>query len=172
MVPPPMLPPKQKSKNHVEGEVREMDQDHLTVVLSMPFKAAVERASEVFRAHGFSVAPPLDLQGAFRERLGVPFRPYVLLRLHHEELALRALALSSRAGAVANCSVAVQGMDDGMAEVTALDPLSALVSAASVEEVEVSLIAAEMQERIVEAIEDLARPPAAPSTRGVTRRKA
>ena len=61
-----------------------MDQDHLTVVLDMPFKAAIERASEAFRAHGFSVAPPLDLQGAFRERLGVPFRPYVLLRLHQE----------------------------------------------------------------------------------------
>ncbi len=148
----------QVARRNIEGEVQEMDQDHLTVVLDTPFKAAVERASATFRAHGFSVAPPLDLQGAFREKLGVPFRSYVLLRLHHEELALRALVLSSRAGAVASCSVAVQGMDDGMVEVTALDPLSALVSAASVAEVEVSLIAAEMQERIVEAMEDLGRP--------------
>ncbi len=148
-----------------------MDQDHLTVVLDMPFKAAIERASEAFRAHGFSVATPLDLQGAFRERLGVPFRPYVLLRLHQEELALRALALSSRAGAVASCSVAVQGMDDGMIEVTALDPLSALVSAASIAEVEVSLIAAEMQERIVEAMEDIARQSGTGKIKGDFRRR-
>ena len=117
------------------------------------------------------MAPPLDLQGAFRERLGVPFRPYVLLRLHQEELALRALALSSRAGAVASCSVAVQGMDDGMIEVTALDPLSALVSAASIAEVEVSLIAAEMQERIVEAMEDMARSAGDARVRGEPKRK-
>ncbi len=148
-----------------------MDQDHLTVVLDMPFKAAVGRASETFRAHGFSVAPPLDLQGAFRDRLGVPFRPYVLLRLHQEELALRALVLSFRAGAVASCSVAVQGMDDGKVEVTALDPLSALVSAASIEEVEVSLIAAEMQERIVEAMEDIARRAGAAQVNGDLGRK-
>jgi len=134
-----------------------MDMDHLTVELDMPFKAAVARVSDVFRKNGFSVAPPLDLQGAFRDRLGVPFRPYMLLRLHHEELALKALSFSPKAGAVAGCSISVQGMDDDMVEVTALDPLSALVSAASVAEVEVSLVAAELQEKIVQALEDLVR---------------
>lgn len=129
-----------------------MDQEQLTVALKTTFRAAVALAAETFRAHGFSVAPPLDLQGAFRERLGVPFRSYVLLRLHHEELALKALAISPRAGAVSTCSVSVQGMEDGVVEVTVLDPLSALLSASMVEEEAVTLIATEMQEKIVAAI--------------------
>lgn len=134
-----------------------MDQEQLTVALKTGFRAAVALAVETFRAHGFSVAPPLDLQGAFRERLGVPFRSYVLLRLHHEDLALKALAISPRAGAVCTCSVSVQGMEDGAVEVTILDPLSGLLSASTVEEGDVSLIAAEMKEKFVAAIKALAR---------------
>ena len=134
-----------------------MEQEQLTVALKTSFRAAVALAVETFRAHGFSVAPPLDLQNAFRERLGVPFRSYVLLRLHHEDLALKALAISPHAGAVCTCSASVQGTEDGMVEVTALDPLSGLLSASMVEEADVSLIAAEMQAKIVAAIQALAR---------------
>ncbi|MSO85882.1 MAG: DUF302 domain-containing protein [Rhodospirillales bacterium] len=134
-----------------------MEQEQLTVALKTNFGSAVALAVETFRAHGFSVAPPLDLQNAFRERLGVSFRSYVLLRLHHEDLALKALAMSAQAGAVCTCSASVQGMEDGMVEVTALDPLSGLLSASLIEEADVSLIAAEMQEKIVAAIQALAR---------------
>jgi uncharacterized protein (DUF302 family) len=133
-----------------------MDQVQLTVALKTSFRAAVALAVETFRTHGFSVAPPLDLQGAFRERLGVPFRSYVLLRLHHDDLALKALAISPQAGAVATCSVSVQGMEDGVVEVTALDPLSALLSASMIEEEAVTLAATEMQEKIVAAIQAIA----------------
>src|SRR3989338_5261309 len=134
-----------------------MEQEQLTVALKTNFRAAVALAVETFRAHGFSVAPPLDLQNAFRERLGVPFRSYVLLRLHHEDLALKALAISPRAGAVSTCSISVQGMEGGVVEVMAIDPLSALLSASLVEEEAVMLVAAEMQEKIVAAIKALAR---------------
>lgn len=134
-----------------------MDQEQLTVALKTHFRAAVALAVETFRSYGFSVAPPLDLQNAFRERLGVPFRSYVLLRLHHEELALKALAISPHAGAVCTCSVSVQGMEDDVVEVTVLDPLSALLSASMVEEEGVSLIATEMQGKLIAAIKALAR---------------
>jgi uncharacterized protein (DUF302 family) len=134
-----------------------MDQSQIAVAVRANFRTVVALAVETFRAHGFSVAPPLDLQGAFRERLGVPFRSYVLLRLHHEELALKALAVSPRAGAVCTCSVSVQGMEDGVVEVTALDPLSALLSASMVKEESVTLIAAEMQDKIAAAFWALAR---------------
>jgi len=133
-----------------------MDQSQTTVVVRAGFRAAVALAVETFRAHGFSVAPPLDLQGAFRERLGVPYRSYVLLRLHHDDLELKALALSPRAGAVGTCTVSVQGMEDGVVEIAILDPLSSLLSAAMVEEEAVTLIAAEMQEKIAAAMGALA----------------
>ena len=132
-----------------------MDHSQITVAVRADFRAAVALAVETFRAHGFSVAPPLDVQGAFRERLGVPFRSYVLLRLHHEDLALKALAISPRAGAVGTCSVSVQGMEDGVVEVSALDPLSGLLSASMVEEESVTLIAAEMQEKIAAVFQAL-----------------
>ena len=134
-----------------------MDQEQLSVALKAPFRVAVALAVETFRSHGFLIAPPLDLQNAFRERLGVPFRSYVLLRIHHEDLALKALAISPHAGAVCTCSISVQGMEDGVVEVTILDPLSGLLSASMVEEESVSLIAAEMQEKVIAAIKALAR---------------
>lgn len=133
-----------------------MDHSQITVAVRAGFRTAVALAVETFRAHGFSVAPPLDLQGAFRERLGVPFRSYVLLRLHHEDLALKALAASPAAGAVCTCSVSVQGMEDGVVEITALDPLSSLLSASMVAEDSVTLIASEMQEKIAAAFRALA----------------
>lgn len=138
------------------GSNETMDHSQITVAIRANFRTAVALAVETFRAHGFTVAPPLDLQGAFRERLGVAFRSYVLLRLHHEELELRALSASPQAGAVGTCTVSVQGMEDGMVEVTALDPLSSLLSASMVEEESVTLIAAEMQEKISGAIRALA----------------
>lgn len=133
-----------------------MDQSQTTVAVRAGFRTAVALAVETFRRHGFSIAPPLDLQGAFRERLGVPYRSYVLLRLHHEELELKALAISPRAGAVGTCTVSVQGMEDGVVEITILDPLSSLLSAAMVEEESVTLIAAEMQEKVAAAMWALA----------------
>ena len=71
-------------------------------------------------------------------------------------MALKALAVSPRAGAVCTCSVAVQGMEDGVVEVTALDPLSALLSASMVKEESVTLIAAELQDKIANAFLALA----------------
>ena len=128
----------------------------MTVALRTTFRAAVALAVETFRAHGFSVAPPLDLQGAFRERLGVAYRSYILLRLHHEELGLKALAISPRAGAIGTCSVSVQGMEDGVVEITVLDPLSSLMAASMVEEDSVTLIATEMRDKITAAIQAIA----------------
>jgi uncharacterized protein (DUF302 family) len=83
--------------------------------LSEPFAVALERVVAELKREGFGVLTRVDVHEAFREKLGLDFRPYVILGACNPPLAHRALSARPEAGLLLPCNVTVEA--DGAAAV-------------------------------------------------------
>jgi uncharacterized protein (DUF302 family) len=100
--------------------------------LSYGFKKTIQgtveqaeaRVREVLKGEGFGVLTEIDIRGAFKEKLGVDFRPYRILGACNPPLAHRALTEEVDIGLLLPCNVVVyEGDEPGTAVVAALDPV-------------------------------------------------
>ncbi len=89
------------------------------------FAEAIDRTREALQSEGFGIISEIDIQKALREKIGVEFRPYVILGACNPVLAHEALRLEDKVGTMLPCNVVVQETDDGI-EVAAIDPVASM----------------------------------------------
>ncbi len=94
--------------------------------LALPFADAITRTREALTAEGFGVITEIDVQKTLKDKLGVQFRPYMILGACNPELAHEALKLEPNVGAMLPCNVVVQGAGDGRTEISAIDPVASM----------------------------------------------
>ena len=92
------------------------------VRLKEAFDAAVERVVAELGKEGFGVLTRVNVHEAFREKLGVDFRPYVILGACNPPLAHRALSARPEAGLLLPCNVTVEADGAGAAVVRIVNP--------------------------------------------------
>ena len=97
-------------------------------VLDVPFEEAVTRATAALKEQGFGVLTKIDVQATLKEKLGVDFRPYVILGACNPPSAYEALQAEDRIGLMLPCNVIVQEREDGSAEVAAIDPIASMAA--------------------------------------------
>ena len=90
------------------------------------FDNAVSRARDALREEGFGVISDIDVGQILRSKLGVEFRPYVILGACDPVLAHGALTLEDKIGTLLPCNVIVQEFAPGLCEVAAVDPVAAM----------------------------------------------
>jgi uncharacterized protein (DUF302 family) len=102
----------------------------MEVKLEVPFDLALARTREALKTEGFGVLTEVDLQAAFKEKLGLAFRPYVILGACNPPLAHTAVSADPEVGLLLPCNVTVEADSDGGSVVRLVDPERLLTTAA------------------------------------------
>lgn len=102
----------------------------LTAELNVPFGEAIERTKQALKAEGFGVISEIDMEAAFREKLGRAFRPFVILGACNPPLAFDAMTRDPEVGLLLPCNVTVEAVDEQRSIVRIIDPIRLLAASA------------------------------------------
>ncbi|MDX8461727.1 DUF302 domain-containing protein [Mesorhizobium humile] len=94
--------------------------------LDMPFDAAIEHVTKKLAGKGFGILTRIDVQQTMKVKLGVDFKPYMILGACNPHFAWRALQAEDKIGAMLPCNVIVTEIAPGQVEVAAVDPIAAM----------------------------------------------
>lgn len=89
------------------------------------FSDAVGRVREALQAEGFGVISEIDIAKTLKDKIGVEFRPYVILGACNPALAHEALKIEDKVGTMLPCNIVVQQTSEGI-EVAAVDPAASM----------------------------------------------
>jgi len=93
--------------------------------LRLSCEGAVARVAAALKAEGFGILTEIDVQATLKQKLGVPFRKYVILGTCNPHLAYRALHVDLDVGLLLPCNVTVY--EDGPESVVCIvDPTALL----------------------------------------------
>jgi uncharacterized protein (DUF302 family) len=119
--------------------------------VNLPYAEAIERTKAALKDQGFGVLTEIDVKKTMKEKLGVDFRPYVILGACNPPLAHRALSAELDIGLLLPCNVVVYEADGGSV-VEVMDPEAAL---GIVGNPAVEPVSREAKERLEKAITSL-----------------
>ena len=124
--------------------------------IPLAYEPAVSRTKVALAAEGFGILSEIDVAATLKTKLGVDFRPYVILGACNPPLAHRALSAERDIGLLLPCNVVVYADDTpGTSVVAAMDPVEALRLTGNDE---IEPVAAEVRQCLVRALESLSRP--------------
>lgn len=92
------------------------------------FEAAVAHTKEVLAAHGFGVLTEIDVRKTMKTKLDADMLGYVILGACNPKMALEALKLEPRVGAMLPCNLIVREQADGTVEVSAINPVASMTA--------------------------------------------
>ncbi|WP_108462418.1 DUF302 domain-containing protein [Devosia naphthalenivorans] len=92
----------------------------------MTFEAAIARTRQVLGDNGFGVLTEIDVQKTMKAKLDVDMPGYVILGACNPKMAFEALKLEPRVGAMLPCNVIVREQENGVIEVSAIDPVASM----------------------------------------------
>jgi uncharacterized protein (DUF302 family) len=98
------------------------------VTLDGPYAESLERVIAALKEEGFGVLSRIDVHDAFKEKLGLEFRNYIILGACNPPLAHKALSNRPDAGLMLPCNVIVEENDDGTL-VRIVDPAAMMQAA-------------------------------------------
>ncbi|OGC08815.1 hypothetical protein A2V82_14730 [candidate division KSB1 bacterium RBG_16_48_16] len=116
------------------------------------FSEAVNRVTEALKREGFGILTEIDVKETLRKKLDVDFRQYKILGACNPPFAYKALQAEPKIGTMLPCNVIVQELEEGLIEVSAIDPIASMQA---IRNVELGSIAGQIQTKLKNVIENL-----------------
>jgi uncharacterized protein (DUF302 family) len=98
------------------------------IELALAFSDTVARVKDALKQEGFGILTEIDLQAAFREKLGREFRPYVILGACNPPLAYSAISADPSVGLLLPCNVTVESVSEQRTIVRLTNPEALLAT--------------------------------------------
>jgi len=130
---------------------------HFSKIVKASFEEALEQVTESLREEGLGILTEIDVQAAFKKKLGKDFRNYKILGACHPGIAYNMIQADDKAGALYPCNVVVQEHEDGRVEVSAVDPLMMFLMVHTPEAKQIALEASAKMQAVIDRL------PAAPA---------
>ncbi len=125
---------------------------HISTVLSCSRDAARQTIESALKDEGFGILTEINVQATLKAKLGVDFRPYVILGACNPVFAHKALQSEKYIGTMLPCNVIMQQNDRGEVEVSAVDPVASMQA---IENQQLALVAAEVREKLIRVVANL-----------------
>ena len=125
------------------------------VRLRSSYEHALARVLDELKKEGFAVLTRIDLDKAFKEKLGRDFRPYSILGACNPQLAYRALNRRADIGVLLPCNITVEANPEGGAVVRIANPDTLIGRAGPVNDGALRDVAAEAFARLKRVAESL-----------------
>lgn len=125
---------------------------YFSTVIRGGFADALSRVRDALKQEGFGVICETDIRNTLKEKIGVDFRPYVILGACNPSLAYEALRLEDKVGTMLPCNVVIQQTDDGV-EVAAIDPVASMQAIDNRQLGEKAAIVAEKLQRVIVSLD-------------------
>jgi uncharacterized protein (DUF302 family) len=125
---------------------------HISTTLNTSFDEAIAQVTDVLKEQGFGILSDIDVQGVFKKKLDVDFKKYRILGACNPNFAHKAINAEDKIGTMLPCNVLVQEHEEGVVEVSAIDPVASMTA---VENDELQPIAIEVRDRLSAAIKQL-----------------
>ncbi|MGB8401813.1 DUF302 domain-containing protein [Bradyrhizobium sp.] len=126
---------------------------HFSKTVGLPFDAAVAAATESLKKNGFGVLTQIDVKDTLHKKIGVDFRPYLILGACNPKLAYEALTLEDKIGTMLPCNVVVQQHRDNEVEISAVDPVASM---SSIDNPNLARVANQVRDLLKKVISDIA----------------
>jgi uncharacterized protein (DUF302 family) len=124
----------------------------LETKLPFAFPDAIARTRAALQAEGFGILTEIDLQAAFREKLGATFRPYVILGACNPPLAYAAITADPSVGLLLPCNVTVEATGEGASLVRVTDPAVLLASMGGIVSPDLRRVAEDARTRLTRVV--------------------
>lgn len=121
-------------------------------IQNISFDNAIDKVTGALKQEGFGILTEIDVKETLKKKLDVNFRPYKILGACNPPFAHKALLAEKNIGTMLPCNVIVQKTEDGMIEVSAVDPVASM---SAVNNPELAGIADEIKnklERVIAAL--------------------
>lgn len=99
---------------------------HFSRTVEMPFDGAVAATTDALKKHGFGILTQIDVKDTLSKKIGVNFRPYLILGACNPGMAHQALTLEDKIGTMLPCNVVVQQLDGNTVEISAINPVESM----------------------------------------------
>lgn len=101
---------------------------YFTKKINGDFESAITKVTEELKKEGFGILTEIDVQATFKKKLDIDFKKYRILGACNPNFAYEAIKAEDKIGTMLPCNVIVQEQEDGIVEVSAVDPIASMVS--------------------------------------------
>ena len=98
---------------------------------------------------GFGVLTEIDVKATMKKKLEVEMRPYRILGACNPSMALQAIGMEPRVGAMLPCNVILRDVDGGV-DVSAVDPVASMQA---IDNSELHAVAGKVRDLLKKAVE-------------------
>ena len=121
-------------------------------IVRTSFEDTVNRVTDLLKNEGFSVITDIDLKEKFKEKLNIDFKKYRILGACNPAFAHKAVVAEEKIGVMLPCNVLVIDKENGMTEVSAVDPVASMMA---VKNPALAPLASEIKEKLQKVVESI-----------------